>query len=227
MPQYLTFGLLLICRTILWLAGCLALLGLLWRNPVEASWLQNGCVTLILTVLVEFLMLLPTVFSKTEPFIEHYVFWVPALFIGFLLPPPWLILYIVLLGMTETVRRIGISQWHNFSTGLSIQKSDTNDANKKSSSTTQEMTRYRTKEGKDHLEGNFLIEFHHDQWTVPLHVPFCPAFDAPPNIEVFLLDDVDIKWKIFEPRTFGVRIDIKRGSREISRCHLLVIAESF
>lgn len=91
--------------------------------------------------------------------------------------------------------------------------------------TLSQVVRTRTEENRERLEGTFCVEFLPDQWTTTIHVPFCPAFDTPPHVEAFVLDEEDVKLTIFEPKTFGVRIDVKKRSRETSRLHIAITAE--
>ena len=86
---------------------------------------------------------------------------------------------------------------------------------------TQRITRSRTDEGTERLEGTFLVEFAPDQRTASVHVPFCPAFETTPNVEALLLDG-EATLSVVKPRPFGVRVDVKRHGDEPVR--ILVVA---
>ncbi|MDR1964112.1 MAG: hypothetical protein LBQ50_10070 [Planctomycetaceae bacterium] len=221
----LTFGLSLTSQTILWLAGILALIGFLWREPLNRT--DNVTATLVLTVWVGFLIFLSFVSCKPNEADKRYFFWIPVLLIGFLLPFPWTIFYIFLLGTAEVIRRFPIKKTYkkteNPLTPSILESPDEEDDFDEF--VTQKIVRRDTETGKNRLEGSFLVEFCDNQSTATIHLPFYPAFESDPKVEVFLLDDVDVKWNIFNPRNFGVRIDLKRNSCETNRIRILVVAE--
>jgi hypothetical protein len=88
-------------------------------------------------------------------------------------------------------------------------------------SATQQIVRSRIEDGTERLEGTFLVEFAPEQRTASVHVPFCPAFETEPMVEALLLDG-DATLSVVKPRSFGVRIDVKRRDDEPVR--ILVVA---
>jgi hypothetical protein len=248
--QHLTTGLSLISQTILWLAGILAILGILWREPLDVGAWRNSIVVLAFTVWVGFLIFLSRILRQSENSKNNNIFLIPVLLIGFLLPFPFPVLYVFLLGIAEILRRFPVGKMYKKHDVLTVPPVTDNSEHEKDSehaedkdfeqegnfeqfdqeddwddSVTQKIVRCSGETGKDRLEGTFLVEFHDDQLTATIHIPFCPAFESDPNVEVFLLDDVDIKWNIFKPRHFGVRIDFKRNSLDAKKIRIMVVAE--
>jgi len=88
---------------------------------------------------------------------------------------------------------------------------------------TQQIVRSRTEDGAERLEGTFLVEFAPAQQTASVHVPFCPAFETTPTVDALLLDGKAML-SVVKPRSFGVRIDVKRQGGEPVR--ILVVAHS-
>lgn len=129
--------------------------------------------------------------------------------------------HILLFGFFVALAAIAELVWWNrpSSTQLLIEekKEEEFDAN-----ATQQITRFRTEEGTDRLEGTFLVEFVPDQRTASVHVPFCPVFAATPMVEALLLDG-EATLSVVKPRPFGVRVDVKRQGDEPVR--ILVAAE--
>ncbi|MDR1141823.1 MAG: hypothetical protein LBL62_09035 [Planctomycetaceae bacterium] len=222
--QHLTFGLSLASQMVLWLAGILAIAGLLWREPPDIGAGRNSIAVLVFTVWVGFLIFLSRISQQPKNVKNRNIFWIPVLLIGFLLPFPLPVLYISLLGIAEIFRRLPTRKMYKkIAVPPIADNSDQEDSF--DDSVTQKIVRRFAETGKDRLEGTFLVEFQDDQLTATIHIPFCPVFESDPNIEVFLLDDVDVKWNIFKPRNFGVRIDLKRNSCEIQQIHIMVVAE--
>jgi hypothetical protein len=232
MPKYLNIYFTLMIRILFWLAGILAFFGLLWRSQAEMLLIRGCLITVLLAVWVEFLILFTSIFFEPKSPVKHYDILFPALLLGFLLPPPLPVLYLVLLGIAETVRRLGTRRFFQKISVSPIPLENRRSLQEKvdefenDTLITQQILRRQTKEGTDRLEGNYLVEFFNDQSTATIHVPFCPAFDSVPKIEVFRLDNVEIKWNIFEPRNFGVRIDIKKSFCQTNRIRIMVVAES-
>jgi len=77
----------------------------------------------------------------------------------------------------------------------------------------QQIVRSRTEDGAERLEGTFLVEFTPNQRTASVHVPFCPAFETTPTVEVLPLEG-DAMASVDSPRPFGVRVDVKRKDEE-------------
>jgi len=82
----------------------------------------------------------------------------------------------------------------------------------KSDTVQQQITRTRTAEGLDRLNGTFWAEFPADALTTTVHIPFCPAFERVPNVQVLPVDNTDASVRIVSSKTFGVRVDVKRNS---------------
>ena len=87
------------------------------------------------------------------------------------------------------------------------------------------MIRSKTPEGLDRLDGTFLVEFSADTMTTTVHIPFCPAFERIPQVQVFPVDKTDAQLRIVSQKTFGVRIDIKRSNADLQQLHFAIIAE--
>ncbi|MDR2439785.1 MAG: hypothetical protein LBE12_10510 [Planctomycetaceae bacterium] len=225
--QHITFGLSLISQTVLWLAGFFAITGFLRRKPLNIDTEYSSITVLVLTVWVGFLIFLSRLSQQPEYTQKYNLFWIPVLLIGFLLPFPLLVLYVSLLGIAEFLRWLPAGKrYPNNTLPVVIPVEDDPDQEDYfDDSITQKIVRHLTETGKDRLEGTFLVEFQNEQLTVTIHIPFCPVFESNPNVEVFLLDDIDVKWNIFKPHPFGVRIDLKRNSCKIQRVHILVVAE--
>jgi len=90
----------------------------------------------------------------------------------------------------------------------------------------QQMARSKTAEGWDHIEGTFWAEFPADTMTTTVHIPFCPAFEKVPKVQVFPVDDTDVNLRIVSPKMFGVRVDVKRNDLETRRICFAVVAEA-
>jgi hypothetical protein len=237
--QHLITGLNLISQTVLWLAGFLAITGLLWREPPNIGVGRNIIVMLMFTVWVGFLIFLSRMPQQPEYIKNRNIFWIPVLLIGFLLPFPLPVVYVFLLGIAEVARRFLIRKKHRkldvpeipLAMDDSDDEEDFDPENELDTeddwddSVIQKIVRRFDETGKDRLEGTFLVGFHDDQLTTTIHIPFCPTFESDPKVDVFLLDDVDIKWNIFKPRYFGVRIDFKRNSLETQKIRIMVVAE--
>jgi len=88
----------------------------------------------------------------------------------------------------------------------------------------QQIIRSKTPEGTERLEGTFWAEFPAKALTVTVHIPFCPAFERVPDVQVFSVDGTDVHMRIAPPKTYGVRIDVKRDSLTINRLCFAVIA---
>lgn len=89
----------------------------------------------------------------------------------------------------------------------------------------QQMIRSRTADGRDRFDGTFWAEFPPETLTTTVHIPFCPAFDRVPNVQVFPMDETDVHLRTASPKTFGVRIDVKRNNTETDRFRFALIAE--
>jgi len=87
----------------------------------------------------------------------------------------------------------------------------------------QQIVRSQTAEGRDRLDGTFWVNFPADAMTTTMHIPFCPAFQRVPHVQVFPLDKTDVR--IISPKTFGVRVDVKRRDPETQHCRLTIVVE--
>ena len=95
----------------------------------------------------------------------------------------------------------------------------------KSETVQQQITRTKTAEGSERLEGTFWAEFPEDTLTTTVHIPFCPAFGKVPKVQVLPVNKTDVSVRIISPKTFGVRVDVKRNTLAISRLCFAVVAE--
>ena len=89
----------------------------------------------------------------------------------------------------------------------------------------QRIIRSRTLEGQDRIDGTFWVEFPADTMTTTVHIPFCPAFEQIPKVQVFPADEGNIHLRIMPPKIFGVRVDVKRSNIETGRLYFTMIAE--
>jgi membrane protein implicated in regulation of membrane protease activity len=89
----------------------------------------------------------------------------------------------------------------------------------------QQITRSKTTEGLDRLDGTFWAEFPAEAMTAAVHVSFCPAFERVPTVQVFPINEPDAQLRIISPKTFGVRVDVKRNNLETDRLCFAMIAE--
>jgi hypothetical protein len=89
----------------------------------------------------------------------------------------------------------------------------------------QQMFRTKTAAGLDRLDGTFWADFAADVMTTTVHIPFCPAFEQVPKVQAFPLDEADVQLRITTQKTFGVRVDVRRSSKEIDRLRFAIIAE--
>ncbi|MCL2745085.1 MAG: hypothetical protein FWE67_14670 [Planctomycetaceae bacterium] len=78
---------------------------------------------------------------------------------------------------------------------------------------TQQLTRSKTPDGKERIEGICLAEFEDGQQTVSVHVPFCPPFAKEPIVEAYLIEVADAAVSVAQSQVFGVRFEIKRKSK--------------
>ena len=91
--------------------------------------------------------------------------------------------------------------------------------------TVQQMTRTTTAEGQDRLDGTFWAEFPADAMTATIHIPFCPAFESVPTVQVFPMDETDASVRIVSTKVFGVRIDVKQSNPVVQRLCFTIVAE--
>ena len=103
----------------------------------------------------------------------------------------------------------------------------------------QQVVRSKTAKGLDRLDGTFWAEFPADARTVTVHIPFCPAFERVPKVQVFPINETDMdetgsqetiqerdtQLRIVSAKTYGARIDVKRNNREIDRLCFAIVAE--
>jgi hypothetical protein len=89
----------------------------------------------------------------------------------------------------------------------------------------QQMTRSKTAEGLDRLDGTFCVEFPAEAMTATVHIPFCPAFENVPKVQVFPVDATEVNLRITSIKMFGMRVDVKRSDAETNSLRFAVIAE--
>ena len=114
-----------------------------------------------------------------------------------------------------------LAWWRRPARSLPLQEDEEPVEEECNAGTTQQIVRFHAEDGTERLEGTFLVEFIPEQRTASVHVPFCPAFEATPTVEALLLDG-DATLSVVKPRSFGVRIDVKRRGDEAVR--ILVVA---
>ena len=89
----------------------------------------------------------------------------------------------------------------------------------------QQIIRSQTADGQDRLDGTFWVEFPTETMTATVHIAFCPAFERIPKVQVFSVNETDVHFRVAPPKTFGVRVDVKRNNLEQDRLCFIVIAE--
>jgi len=94
----------------------------------------------------------------------------------------------------------------------------------------QQMIRSKTAEGRDRLDGTFWAEFPEGAMTATVHIPFSPPFERAPKVQVYPLSETDAgesngHVRIAPPKTYGVRIDVKRSDSEVDQLCFAIIAE--
>ena len=89
----------------------------------------------------------------------------------------------------------------------------------------QQMIRSKTAEGLGRINGTFWAEFAEDAVTTTVHIPFCPAFENIPTVQVFPMDKTDSSLRLVSAKPFGVRVDVKRNRMDINRLCFTVVAE--
>ena len=89
----------------------------------------------------------------------------------------------------------------------------------------QQIIRSKTAEGGDRIDGTFWAEFSEGAMTTTIHIPFCPAFERIPKVRVFPVDETDAHLRIAPPKTFGVRVDVKRNNLLNNRLCFAIIVE--
>ena len=71
----------------------------------------------------------------------------------------------------------------------------------------QFMTR-RQKDSQDVITGFYRCQFEPDQQRSVIHLPFIPALNYIPSIEIDLIEREDCRYRIGELQKFGVRIEV-------------------
>lgn len=224
------------CRTVFWLVCALALCGLSWREfpapEIRSPGIALALIAWVGIVLILFRLFDPPTEKPASDSMGYFLvgrlrphsILVPALVLGLLLPLLWFPLYVLFLGLIETVfwlRERRRTEIDAFSEEEPIEEEESTDE-----TMIQQTTRFRTEEGTDRFEGTFCVEFLDDQKTTSVHVPFCPMFDSTPKIEAFLLDAVDAKLTVDRPQPFGVRVEVKRSEHTPPRFSIMLVAES-
>ncbi len=234
MQRSLANGLVLTSQATLWAACGLALLGLFGRTIVPGFF-----TVFLLALFVSLLVLLSHGFDRFPTIRRRQVLFVlPAVLFGlfFVLPSPWAIVFLAVLGLVELAwwklpsrpnNRHYASLHSGFCSSVESEHAEELEESEEfDEGITQQLVRRRTDEGTDRLEGTFLVEFPENQRTASVHVPFCPAFEGTPKIDVVLLDGEDATLSVVKPKPFGVRIDAKRRENAVGTVRILVVAEN-
>jgi hypothetical protein len=74
----------------------------------------------------------------------------------------------------------------------------------------QQLTRFR-ESNLETITGVARIEFAPQQQTAVLHLAFCPPLSNDPTLEVSVVDHAGISVRATECRSYGVRLEAKRG----------------
>jgi hypothetical protein len=74
---------------------------------------------------------------------------------------------------------------------------------------TQQLTRSQATDGTEELSGWLRTAFAAGQRTRSIHVAFCPAFAATPELEVEQVDGPETRIKTAQLLPYGVRLDLK------------------
>ena len=131
-----------------------------------------------------------------------------------------LFIFLVLLASIER-----LSRWLNSTKLPLFQMPGTEAAEPGDETLRQQIIRTQTAEGLDRLDGTFCVEFPADAMTATVHIPFCPAFESVPKVQVFPVEATDVSLRVAVPKMFGVRVDVKRNDPAIDRLRFAVIAE--
>ncbi|MEZ6048937.1 MAG: hypothetical protein R3C11_25835 [Planctomycetaceae bacterium] len=93
----------------------------------------------------------------------------------------------------------------------------------------QQFRRTRRPSGCEALEGYMKVEWKEGQKSQSIHIPFAPAFSAAPEIYCEPADESDVRLKVAECRSYGVRIELKLSrpalTGETTCLHLLACLE--
>jgi|GEM_PF-2641583 len=199
-----------------WFACFWAVAGVLWRPPLASIALI--CIFLVLLVAVEWGA--RRLLSTRQPLVESEE---PA--------------------DTKPINKLFAALNGMLSLRLKVRKAETKCAKQKRPVYTgvqdegirQQIVRSKTAEGLDRLDGTFWVEFPADAKTVTVHIPFCPAFERVPQVQVFpvketddpekTVPETDTPLRIVSAKTYGVRIDVKRNHRKIDQLCFAIIAE--
>ncbi|GHT38485.1 hypothetical protein FACS189427_12610 [Planctomycetales bacterium] len=82
---------------------------------------------------------------------------------------------------------------------------------------THQLTRRKTQDGNELVEGMILAEFTDNQLTATVHIPFCPPFEQTPAVEAYLLEDTDATVSVSSSEVFGVRFEVKRKKNSAAK----------
>lgn len=235
----------LIVRASFWLAGLVAVIGLPCQSVLrfDAADQRNQSIAAIgimlaLTAISACFLIFTNQTKQCSQnniaskalfkLLDRNILIVPALAVGLVLPWMLLVPYVAFIALLEWLLR------HRFRLSKQLQPMvlqngfegifDEEESGEECDEATQRLVRRRTDENVDQLEGSFLVEFDEDQLTAVMHVPFCPAFDTVPNVDVFLLDEVPAKLIVSEPQIFGVRVEVKRDKSAPDRLRLVLLA---
>lgn len=143
---------------------------------------------------------------------------------GIVWRPPWAsaALIVLLLGIIGTLDWAA-RRWNSPKWSLDVNPNEEGEAIEET--VLQQMIRSKTSEGLERLDGTFLAEFLADSMTTTVHIPFCPAFERVPTVQVFAADESDAHLRIASAKPFGIRVDVKRKSLTTDKIRFVVIAE--
>jgi hypothetical protein len=73
----------------------------------------------------------------------------------------------------------------------------------------QQLTRFRTAEGKDAIRGSLVAEFSVGERQTTLYIGFCPPFELLPQVEVDVNDDFEAEVKLAQVLHNGAQLDVR------------------
>src|SRR4029079_15317041 len=73
----------------------------------------------------------------------------------------------------------------------------------------QQLTRFRTAEGKDTIRGTVVAEFAVGERQTTVYIGFCPPFERLPQVEANIIDDFDAEVKLAQVLHNGAQLDVR------------------
>jgi hypothetical protein len=73
----------------------------------------------------------------------------------------------------------------------------------------QQLTRFRTADGKDAIRGNLVAEFMVGERQTSVYVGFCPPFELLPQVEANVNDDLEAEVKLAQVLHNGAQLDVR------------------